>query len=736
VLRIANAYEVRGMVSGITSYDNAIVGSGNVVNDVQLVYNSFAQVIADYQSHVGAVNQATTPLVQFGYANGNTNTTRVTTMVYPNGRVLNYNYGPTGGMNDALSRIASLIDTDGVTNLAEYYYLGLSSIIEVAESQPGLAYTLLGLTPGNDPVTGDIYQGLDLFGRIKNLIWTSTGGSSSSSSSSSGAANVVNRIQYGYDRAGNRLWRQELGDPTETHDELYHNDGLYRLTNLQRGTLNSSQTAILSETFAQCWGLDATGNWQNYREDNNGDGVWDLVQGRRANPVNEIAAVNNSVGSPWTMPGYDAAGNMTILPQPGNPGMEYGGIYDAWNRLVSLSSGGSQVAEYQYDGFRRRIVKQTYSGGVQSEIRHFYYSPGWQILEERVGTSNVPDRQFVWGIRYVDDLVLRDRDSNDTGVLNERLYAVQDSTWNVITLLNSVGLVEERYEYDGYGTLTVMTSGFGMRGSSLFDWEISYAGYRLDGESGLYLVRHRYYHSILGCFLSRDLVVLSQTNVNLYQYAFNQPINAIDPDGTLAFIVIGIIAVGVILFYPSGDNSPPVPSGGASLGTAGLIITRPAPPQVKVIDVIICVGILIVLAQQLAKTGGGGGGGGGPVDVEDPEKKKRNPCDEGEFRFIPSCNEFPMGARQAGCSSCNNRNYLPGDESVMDGQRRDKKKGGNHPEFHCERNGGPVIWGTHVDCETRRGKKKIDGRSIYCCPCCSIARDGRAVRVPERCMCG
>ncbi len=68
-------------------------------------------------------------MVQYGSAN----TIRPTTMTYPNGRVLNFNYGTSGGMNDALSRIGSLIDNDGVTQLANYSYLGLNSVIEVNE---------------------------------------------------------------------------------------------------------------------------------------------------------------------------------------------------------------------------------------------------------------------------------------------------------------------------------------------------------------------------------------------------------------------------------------------------------------------------------------------------------------------------------------------------------------------------------------------------------------------------
>ena len=56
VRRISYGYEVRGMVNSVTSYDNATVGNGNVVNDVQNAYNDFGQLITQYQSHAGAVN--------------------------------------------------------------------------------------------------------------------------------------------------------------------------------------------------------------------------------------------------------------------------------------------------------------------------------------------------------------------------------------------------------------------------------------------------------------------------------------------------------------------------------------------------------------------------------------------------------------------------------------------------------------------------------------------------------
>ncbi len=48
--------------------------------------------------------------------------------------------------------------------------------------------------------------------------------------------------------------------------------------------------------------------------------------------------------------------------------------------------------------------------------------------------SSNPNRQYVWGERYIDDLILRDRDTTGDGTLDERLYALQDANWNVVAV--------------------------------------------------------------------------------------------------------------------------------------------------------------------------------------------------------------------------------------------------------------------------------------------------------------
>ncbi|MFO0248393.1 MAG: RHS repeat-associated core domain-containing protein, partial [Planctomyces sp.] len=176
VRRISSTYEVRGMRESITSYDNATVGSGSIVNDTKFTYNSFGQLTADYQSHSGAVNTGSSPKVQYAYASGSANTIRPTTVTYPNGRVVTYGYDSSNSMADALSRVAAVIDDDGgATHLADYSYLGQQSFVETDYTQPDVKYTLIGTAGGDDPDTGDIYRGLDRFGRIKDSDWYNYG---------------------------------------------------------------------------------------------------------------------------------------------------------------------------------------------------------------------------------------------------------------------------------------------------------------------------------------------------------------------------------------------------------------------------------------------------------------------------------------------------------------------------------------------------------------------------------
>lgn len=493
VLRISQSYEVRGMVQKLTSYDHATVGSGSVVNEVQFAYNDFSQLMIEYQAHNGAVNTGSSPKVQYGYADGSANTIRLTALTHPDGRELNYDYGTTDGPGDLLSRVSSLIDDDGSTPLADYTYLGLGGIVEVNFPPPGTRLTYIGGGTGDG---GDQYRGWDRFGRVIDQRWLKGG-------------SALERLKFGYDRASNRLWRRNVVAGSG-QDEFYTYDGLYQLLKLQRGTLNGNRTGISgTPVWEEDFTFDPTGNWAHYATKVNGTAS--LNQDRTHNKVNEIRTIDGSNA----LMKHNAAGNISKAPRPSDWTKGCSLYYDAWQRLVRVKQGTANVGIYRYDGTNRRVSKQT-----GATTRHYYYTKAWQIVEERLDSATTADRQFVWGLRHLDDLILRDRNT-------ERLYGLQD-VFSCTAVTDAVGAVKERYGYDAFGQSRVMKPGFGNRNSSKYDWETRYDSYRFDKESGFYQVRHRFLHPTLGRWTTRDPVGYGN-GANLYCYVANG--QGIDPLG-------------------------------------------------------------------------------------------------------------------------------------------------------------------------------------------------------------
>ncbi|MEX0585496.1 MAG: RHS repeat domain-containing protein, partial [Pirellulales bacterium] len=234
VRRIELAYDNRGPLAKVTSYSTTS-GSSGVVNQVELAYNAFGQLISDKQEHGDNVVSATEK-VEYFYADGSANHVRPTKIIYPNGREVHFTYA--SGADDNLSRPSALASAaSGGTQFAAYSYLGLGQIVKVDYTEPDLLYTLAG-GAANDPYDGEgsATGGLDRFGRVVNLQWIDYGPN----------PDVVNeQVKHGYDRASNRLWRQcpipsGLAS-SKFFDELYTYDGLYQLKTFARGYLNTAK---------------------------------------------------------------------------------------------------------------------------------------------------------------------------------------------------------------------------------------------------------------------------------------------------------------------------------------------------------------------------------------------------------------------------------------------------------------------------------------------------------------
>jgi hypothetical protein len=147
-----------------------------------------------------------------------------------------------------------------------------------------------------------------------------------------------------------------------------------------------------------------------------------------------------------------------------------------------------------YDARHYRIRQQQYnSTGHYVQMLDDYFSSQWQVMETRQTTASngvgtlVLD-QYVWGQSagsYVDELVLRDRDTAGEGTLDERFYVTQDANFNVTAILNTSSTIQERYAYSPYGQQMILSAGYSAESSSGYVWQFGHQGLYHDANDGL-----------------------------------------------------------------------------------------------------------------------------------------------------------------------------------------------------------------------------------------------------------
>jgi RHS repeat-associated protein len=199
------------------------------------------------------------------------------------------------------------------------------------------------------------------------------------------------------------------------------------------------------------------------------------------------------------------------------PGLK--GKYDAWNRLVEVrDSNDNLIAQYEYNGLNQRI-KKTVNGVVTKS----FFNENWQELESQTGNEIT---SYVWGLRYIDDLICRIKG-------NEQLYSLADPNWNVIAICDPTGNIQERYTYDAFGKHNILDASFSPKMGTDFNWNRTFTGQVLDSETGLMLYRNRFYHVGLGRFVNRDPIDYRAEDINFYRYESNRTSNKVDPLGLM-----------------------------------------------------------------------------------------------------------------------------------------------------------------------------------------------------------
>ena len=317
-------------------------------------------------------------------------------------------------------------------------------------------------------------------------------------------------------------------------DHYYWYDRLQQVRQHQRGTLTPSTppyTGISSLQQTEVLTFDETGNWLSYSATSPSS----VTQYRTHNKASWITALT---GTPDGVdPVYANTGTMTTMPKVGAWTTAQTLVWDAWNRLIEVNEGGSDVSTNTYDAFHRRIRKV--GGG---ETRDYYYDFNWRSVEERVGTpgSQTVKAQYTWS--PTDRWTMIRRKRSTTSTLNEVLYVLKDYLDPAALFATETSQIVERFGFDAFGPVRFMDASFGSIGNSAYDWSFLFHAEFRDQESGLYNYGYRFYHPHLGIWLSRDPMG-EAAGYNLYSLCANDPANGMDVLG-LQLILPRVVVEG------------------------------------------------------------------------------------------------------------------------------------------------------------------------------------------------
>lgn len=266
---------------------------------------------------------------------------------------------------------------------------------------------------------------------------------------------------------------------------------------------------------------------------------------------------------------YDDVGNILTITGTETPTNTQAFQYDELNRLRYADSPAYGSIEYRYD----TIGNMTFN----SRVGDYTYNPSHPHAVYAAGTNTYSydfngnmtggeARTFAWdydnrptsinGVAMVYDYQGQRTKKGSTKYIG-KLYECTGSTCTLHIMAGrnriakKTGTTVNFYRPDHLGSSSIVTDGTGNKveevnyypyGATRTDTgSISvrhkYTGQEWDSETGLYYYGARYYHPVIGRFISADTKIQDFTQpqaLNTYSYALNNPFRYVDPTGHYA----------------------------------------------------------------------------------------------------------------------------------------------------------------------------------------------------------
>ena len=354
---------------------------------------------------------------------------------------------------------------------------------------------------------------------------------------------TVNDLEVSYSTVGvgNRLEGWDVSAPTQQMYRRISGTSTEPVgTDLRWGQLWVSNTVTQVSTFPGISG-------KNFYTDRIPfvSGSQDIIAAIRDQAGNMGYATNTVNCSLVTnaLVAYNAAGCTTNITHQGPDGytnslaFDWNEQYQLTNVLHSTSNVLHSTVSYSYDLLGRRASR------TQNGTSEYYAYDGDHVVFD-LDDSRRLKRFYGYG-PGIDNILFMQKYST-SGSLLATYYYIKDHQNTVLAVTDSSGNIVESYEYDAWGrVLSVkdasgneLTSDFGLPTSGLGN-RYTFQGREIDWSTGLYYFRARWYNPISGRWLSKDPIGISG-GLNQYVFCGNNPVNFIDPKGTMVLIPYGL----------------------------------------------------------------------------------------------------------------------------------------------------------------------------------------------------